>query len=377
MPLERLIEQTRVKRIVASMVGENRLPHALLFWGPPGVGKSAAAIELARWLNCEKGSVGPCGECPSCIKFRLLEHPHFSYQMPLPAKALVDSDSGELTEAGSATLAELLKEKGADPYRQVDYPGGQFLLIGQMRSLIRWATVRSFSEAPRLALIDRADKLREEAGNALLKLLEEPPSDFILILTAETPEDILPTLRSRCHLIEFERFRREAVESELKKRGLEDGEEAVRIAHLSHGNLALALEFQQDPELTRRLHSLAIDIVRHALSKNPLELESLAETFSRKPLSEQLLVLEVISAWLRDAALIKTLGTGGSAGVIHFDRVDLLDKFVHNCPNADFVSAVEKVEEARRNLEGNAMAPLTLLVMARKLYRAVYQKKSV
>lgn len=375
MPLERLIEQSRAKRIITSMVRENRLPHALLFWGPPGIGKSAAAIELACWLNCENGQEEPCGICPSCVKFQTLEHPHFSYQMPLPAKALVDSDSGELTEAGSATLAELLKAKGGDPYKPAEYPGGQYLLIGQIRSLIQWATKRSFSDKPRLALIDRADKLREEAGNALLKLLEEPPQDFILVLTAETPEDIMPTLRSRCHLVEFERFRRETIARELKKRGLDDEQDAIRIAHLCSGNLAKALDFQQEPETALHLHSLAIDIVRHALGKNPLDLDPLLETWSRKALNEQLLILDIIAAWLRDAALVKILGSEGSSKVIHFDRVDLLEKFVHNCPAADFITAVQQVEQARRSLEGNAIAPLTLLVMSRKLYMSIYQKQ--
>ncbi len=180
MPLERIIEQSRARVLIERMVCENRLPHALLFWGPSGVGKSAAALELARWLNCRKALQGPCGECPSCRQFRTLEHPHLTYLLPVPASALTDSEGGELSEKGSLQMAEILQAKGEDPYCTSVYPGGQTLLIGQIRGLLQWAAKRSFEDTPRLALIERADRLREEAANALLKLLEEPPPNFIL-----------------------------------------------------------------------------------------------------------------------------------------------------------------------------------------------------
>ena len=377
MPLERLIEQPRARRVIECMVRENRLPHALLFWGPQGVGKSAAAIELARWLNCDRELEGPCGACDSCIRFRALEHPHFSYQMPLPGKALVDSEGGELTQAGAALLADILKAKGEDPYRPADFPGGQFILIGQIRFLVQWASKRAFIDKPRLALIDGADRLREEAGNALLKLLEEPPANFILVLTAETPEDLLPTLQSRCHSVEFDRLRPEVIERELRARGFDEERSIRRIAHLCGGNFTRALEFVAQPERATQLHNLAINLVRHALSKSPLELDHLLETWVKLGPTDQRLTLEIIATWMRDAAVIQAIEGTGEAEVINVDHRDLLKKFVANCPRADFTSATEQVEEARRNLEGNALPPLTLLSLARHLYCDIYQHKPV
>ncbi len=375
MPLKRLIGQSRARRIIESMIEGDRIPHALLFWGPAGVGKSAAAIEIARRLNCENTVEAPCDTCESCIKYQSLQHPHFSYQIPIPGKLVTNSDTGELSEAGANELAKVLTSKGNDPYISAEIAGGQFILIGQIRSLINWASLRSFSEKHRIALIEHADRLKEEAGNALLKLLEEPPPNFILILTAVTPEDLLPTLVSRCHLIEFERLGIDVIEQELQRRGVAGPEEISRIAHLSGGNLSRALEYAQNPEATKKLHEFGINVVRHSLGKNPLEINSLLEQWVGFDASDRLLILEIIASWLRDAAVIKELGDAGIPRLIHSEQVALLKKFVSNCPKADYIASAKAADEARWQLHSNTLPQLVFLVLARRLYRTIYQRQ--
>ena len=377
MSLNRLISQPRARSLIERMVLENRLPHALLFWGPAGSGKSVAAIELARWLNCRRGLDGPCDICASCVQFRTLEHAHFSYLLPVPGKALVDSEEGELTAEGAVQIAEILKRKGQEPYSLAEYPGGQNILIGQIRALLQWASKRAFDHLPQLALIDHAHRLREEAANALLKLLEEPPPNFILLLTAPAQEDILPTLRSRCQAVEFDRLKAETVEQTLRQKAGLDEASSSRVARLCGGNLSRALEFAAKPQEAEQLYELAINIVRYSLGRNPLEFNPLLESWSQRGYEDQLLVLEIISAWLRDAAILQSLGDAAQPKIIHQDRLDLLHKFVANCPRADFAEATFRVDEARRYLEGRALAPLTLISLARDLYRAIYQKQPV
>ncbi|MBU1652854.1 AAA family ATPase [bacterium] len=377
MPLNRILEQPRARRILESMVTGERLPHALLFWGPPGVGKSASAIELARWLNCHQELEGPCGQCESCVKMATLEHPHFSYQMPLPRKALADADTGELSQSGAEELSEILRAKGADLYASAKFTAAQFILIGQIRSLIRWANVKSFSQKPRIALIDHADALKEEAGNALLKLLEEPPPEFILILTAETPEDVLPTLLSRCQPVEFDRLSDSIIDNELEKRGIQDVDTRKRLAHLSSGNLTRAIDFASKPETMEELMALGIDIVRHSLGKNPLQLNPHLESWNALTADQRTLVLEIITAWLRDAALLSAWGETSLPRLIHTDRIELLRKFVTNCPRADFTEAARQIETARFNIERNVLPPLVFTNLARNIYRTIYATEPV
>jgi len=377
MPLARLIHQPRAGALIERMVQEQRLSHALLFWGPAGSGKSVAAIELARWLNCRKGQSGPCNQCDSCLLFATLEHPHLTYVMPLPGKAMMDSDSGELTEEGAETVASLLRRKGAEPYRACEYRGAQNILIGQIRSLLQWAGKRSFSDLPQLALIDHADRLREEAANALLKLLEEPPPNFLLVLTSEAQEDILPTLRSRCQAVEFERLPVSAVAQALQAWVGLDQPQSENIARLSGGNLSRALAFADNPQQVSEFYDLAINLVRYSLGKNPLEFHAIIERWAQLELNGQLLILEFVMTWLRDAALLQGAGEAAGSRLVFRDREELLRKFVANCPEADFNGAVLRVEDARRQLLGKVLAPLVIVALARDLYRAIYGKSPV
>jgi DNA polymerase-3 subunit delta' len=374
MPLKRVVAQQRARMLIERMVQENRLPHALLFWGPAGTGKSVAAIELARWLNCRTGIAGPCDVCDSCKQFRLLEHPHLLYLLPLPGRALADAESGELTDAGAAELTEILRRKGELLYCSTDFPGGQNILIGQIRALLQWAGMKSFENYPRIALIEKADQLREEAANALLKLLEEPPQDFVLILTAQAQEDVLPTLRSRCQAVEFEPLRTETIENFLRALGSLEEAEIMRIAQLSSGNLSRALQFATQAAETTRLYDFAINVVRHSLGRNPLDFDPLLETWNRLDGGSQQLVLEIIASWLRDAAFIQQCGKEAYPRVIHRERLEWLEKFVANCRQADFLQAVSCVEDTRKKLQRNVLAPMALLTLSRDLYRAIYQR---
>jgi DNA polymerase-3 subunit delta' len=377
MPLQNIIEQDKTRRLIERMVTEERLPHALLFWGPSGVGKSATAIELARWLSCDEFPAGPCGECRSCLQFRTLEHPHFRWIFPLPRSAFRNPESGDLSDKGTEEVAEVMKRKGNDPYVPVDIAGAQFILIGQIRALIQWATIKTFTGKPRLALVEKADKLKEEAGNALLKLLEEPPPDFFLVLTVETPEDILDTLRSRCHSVEFDRLSSSVIAVELQKRGSEDSEQTRHIARFCGGSLGRALEVAGDLKRANQMQDLAIEIVRHSLTKDPTKLDEYLDEWQTYSHRERMLVLDIVAAWLRDAAVIQALGKDGESRVIHSQRLDLLNKFVQNCPQADFIKAVSYVEKARRLLESNMLPALTLVMLARNLYASVYRRRPI
>ena len=255
--------------------------------------------------------------------------------------------------------------------------GAQNILIGQVRSLLQRAAKRSFNDLPQLALIDHAERLREEAANALLKLLEEPPPNFLLVLTSEAQEDILPTLRSRCQAVEFERLPASAVAQALQDWSGLDRPQSENIARLSGGNLSRALAFADNPQRASEFHDLAINLVRHSLGKNPLEFHAIIEQWAQLELNDQLLILEIVMTWLRDAALLQGVGDAAEARLIFHDRGELLRKFVANCPAADFNAAVLRVEDARRQLLSKVLAPLVIIALARDLYRTIYGKSPI
>jgi len=165
----------------------NRLPHALLVHGAPGVGKLALAERMTQLLLCEHADPArrPCGECEGCRWLRAGNHPDFRRVEPEAlAKQPLEAE-GE--EGGSEP----------SPARRTRQPSLQ-IKIEQVRGLADFLNLRSHRGQLRIALIHPAEDMNESAANALLKGLEEPPSGAIFILVSHRPARLPATIRSRC-----------------------------------------------------------------------------------------------------------------------------------------------------------------------------------
>lgn len=159
-----LLGQDRAKEIIARALTRQRVPHAYLFRGPDGVGKKLFARGLAAAINCRdrRGAVA-CGQCISCKKLISGNHP--DYQVIEP-------------------------EKGA-------------IKIDQVRKVCRELSYPPYESSTRVVVLEDVHTMRREASNSLLKTLEEPPENNLLILTAESSTEVLSTITSRCQVIPF------------------------------------------------------------------------------------------------------------------------------------------------------------------------------
>ncbi len=200
-----LLGQDKAKRLLRRSLTAARIPHAYIFKGPEGVGKKLFARGVAAALNCrDVNVVGACGVCSSCKKFRTLSHPDFMVIKP---------------------------EKGV-------------IKIDQIRRLTRDLSYPPYESALRVVVIEDVQTMRREAANSLLKTLEEPPENNLLILTAEASQEILPTLTSRCQVIPFSQLSIDDTTTILVSHGM-DRETAVLLARLAEGSPGKALLFQK------------------------------------------------------------------------------------------------------------------------------------
>ncbi|MCP2520192.1 DNA polymerase III subunit delta' [Candidatus Aminicenantes bacterium AC-335-A11] len=258
----------RVKKILQAFIEKERLPHALIFAGPEGSGKKLMALGLAKALNCEKSKIEPCNECSQCNSIDNENHPD----------VIIIS------------------------------PEGQFIKIDQMRFLIQTAYLKPMVGYYRVYIIDQAEKLNEEASNAILKILEEPPSFTIIILITNNPSFLLPTIRSRCQIIPFSSIKREEIESILRENGY-DEEKARLISLLAEGNLEKALSF--DWEVVFEKKQKAFEIFKNLIKKENifqtykrLERESYSSGFKEEFRD----FLELMISFCRDIILLKEGG---------------------------------------------------------------------
>jgi DNA polymerase-3 subunit delta' len=197
-------------RVVAELrraASHGRLPHALLFVGPDGVGKRLAATRLAMALLCDRhdeADLEACGTCFSCKQIVAGSHPD----------VLMVAKPEEKHELPIDAIRKLVADLGLRPSRG----------------------------SRRVAIVDDADDLSPEAANSFLKTLEEPPSGAVLILVGTSPDLQLDTIRSRCRVVRFDPLPASELAAVLLDRGLiADRAEADRLAALGEGSVGRAL----------------------------------------------------------------------------------------------------------------------------------------
>jgi DNA polymerase-3 subunit delta' len=217
-------------RIVASLrqsLGQGRLPHALLFIGPEGIGKRSLARKLAQGLLCETRpatELDPCETCPGCLQVEAGTHPDF-------VEVARPEDKHELP---ISVIRDLCNQFGLKPAR-----------------------------GPRkVALVDDADDLNDEAANAFLKTLEEPPPGAVLILIGTSAELQLETVVSRCQVVRFDPLSEADIAWLLLEQGVTpDPTEAARLAALGEGSVRRAIGLA-DAELERFRRNLIDELAR-------------------------------------------------------------------------------------------------------------------
>jgi len=229
---ESIIDQDRPIRILTTFLQNGTIPHALLFTGIEGVGKESAAIAFAMACNCVEDNSGrgntrttkghdtatrqvttnPCGNCKSCRKIEAANHP------------------------------DIIRLK----------PSGTFIKIDQIRALCQTLAMKPYEASMRVVIISDAQAMNPAAGNALLKVLEEPPVGTILILLATHTSDLLPTIVSRCRPIRFKPISRKNLESVLVGRHGFDPADAMIITTMAGGSLTRALRMHETNWINRR-----------------------------------------------------------------------------------------------------------------------------
>jgi len=242
------------ERIVAALRGalrSGRVPHALLFTGPRGVGKFTLARMFAQAANCERGSDDFCGECSTCLRIAQL-----AGLQKLIEQGLVER--GESADAATVERMPLILQTQPDVWALVPDPvrlkspvARPVLRIGQLRAVQRAAYFQPMGRR-RVFILDGAETMRSDVSNVFLKVLEEPPGSATLILTAPSPYSLLPTIVSRCMQFHFAPLALPEVESILRAHSDRKPSEAKLAAQLSEGSPGMALELDVEKASSKR-----------------------------------------------------------------------------------------------------------------------------
>ncbi len=236
MGFDAFIGNVRAVSSVREIVATGRVPHALLFAGPEGVGKKTLAVMLAKALNCQRLRDDFCGECVPCRRAdEMLE----ATRRDLAARREL-KDSAKRTEGFIYFDVQLIE------------PLTRFILIEQIRQLRNVAYAHPFEFSRRVLIIDQAQAVHWQAVDLLLKLLEEAPETTTLVLVCPNRYELRPTLRSRCRLIQLVAVDESTIMKVLTDDAAFPQSRRALIARLAAGSVARAKAFDLEAFQQRR-----------------------------------------------------------------------------------------------------------------------------
>jgi DNA polymerase-3 subunit delta' len=325
---ESLVGQNPAKRLLSRMVDKDRVAHALLFTGIDGIGKQTVAKALAMALNCRKlAGVQACKKCPSCRKMLSDNHPDL-----------------------------IIVE-----------PSGTFIKIDQVRNLRKRLMFAPVQGGRRMVVVNDSHAMNAEASNAMLKMLEEPPDNTHIVLTAPQTSDLLPTIVSRCQHIAFEPLSFETIAQVLRENQDIDAESARAIAILAKGSLGKALSTETQRWMTWRkeLHE-RINGIGNASRETLFGFaETLARDKDRLPDA-----LDVIIVWFRDLMMAKF----HPDKILNQDCSEVIQRKAREYTVDDLLAKIMTVSDTQRAISRNANRRLALEVMMMQLTAACGDK---
>jgi DNA polymerase-3 subunit delta' len=320
MTFDQILGHERQKEILSRALANGRIAHAYLFSGPEGIGKRLMAMALARAIVCleQRG----CGHCLACRKIDHQNHPDL----------------------------HLLE------------PDGNSIKIDQVRSFQRELNFKPLEAPRKICMIERADAMTVGAANALLKTLEEPRGDTLLILLSAQPNRLLETIRSRCQPLPFTRHPNSRIQAELEKQlGIESTESHV-LAALSEGSFKKAfgkdreLYLEQRRELLKTLTGLSSGSILPILD------------FADKLAADKTIlpdILEIFQAFYRD--VLMTLQGRSDEELVNLDLKDKIYRVSGRESVTTTLAKLDALIEVRRQLDRNVNRQLAMEVLLLKL----------
>ncbi len=327
---EQLAGNDEVKARLRRLLATGRVPNALLFAGPEGIGKQALAFELARAFVCTAPvDHEGCGDCSACRRVD-------TFAIPEP------------TEKNKDDFKRVFFGEHADVGKVVSYKRN--ILVDAIRELEKAANFRPYESAARVFVIDNAERMTEEASNALLKTLEEPPSTSFIILVTSRPDSLLTTIRSRCQTIRFCPLTPKEIEEFLLDCG-RSGDDARLASRAAGGSLGLALSLDLKDFRERRDMLLAVlesAALRGDLANMLRAAEQLNDAKNKDRFEDSLAILESL---IRDAWLLANRAAPNM--LTHIDLTERLSPIASASPAARFARWLEEIDLLRQNLAVN------------------------
>lgn len=377
MLFKEVIGQHTVKERLIRSVQENRISHAQLFCGPEGSGNLALALAYAQYINCiHRREDDNCGECTSCKKMNRLIHPdlHFSYPTAATKKIEKPRSVDFISEWRDAVMENpYLNLNEWYEYIGIENKQG-YMSVEESSDIIQKLSLKTFESDYKILIIWMPEKMRTDASNKLLKILEEPPDKTLFILVAESAENLLSTVLSRTLLVKINKISDEEIKTALIEKFNPEEKQLAALIRLADGNFNLARQLANAEEQNMQYENKFITWMRHCTDPKkylPLLLEWIDEMVKwKREKQKSFLVFSLDTA--RECLVMNY----GDKKMTRFDgqffpELKKFSPFI-NLSNAD--SFFNEINKAYLHIERNANPRILFLDLSFKIHALLQMK---
>lgn len=378
--------QDEAHALLRLAVARGRLPHAVLFHGTKGVGKTSTAFALAQFLNCDAPTeADSCGTCPSCRKIDRLQHPDLHWIFPMSGSLRGEARSKHIRATIDARLAAGIHALTYKESAAIAIGRSEDLRDGSVGELRIQAGITPVEARVKVFVVSEAERMTAEAANSLLKVLEEPPPNNLIVLTAQRPSALLTTIVSRCQSVRFRDLREDEVAEMLIERvrlavSGPDGKplkpppppvpldpaHAPLLAALSRGSVSLAAALLEEDSDVVGQRDRAVAFLNFP-DGDPRLHDAVDEIARMENRSAVVRLLDFGLLWLGD---LLRAATGSDVPLANRDRADEVRRQAAALTVDEIRRRARLIEEARRAMEGNVYMRLVLYGLVEGLHRA-------
>lgn len=363
-----IIGQEEVKQHLMRLLMENKLPHAIMLSGPRGAGKLPLALAFAQTLLCQHPTDdGACGSCSDCQMTSLWAHPDLHFSFPVFKGKSTDHPVSEdflpqwreqISRCPYFDTEEWLEDIGAENQQIVIY-------VQESDNLQKKLALKSSQGGRKVVVIWLPERMNEQTGNKLLKLIEEPPVGTYFLLVSQEPDMVLGTIQSRVQRINVPALPEEDISKALQERHSMPEEDANLLAHIAQGSYTEALKRMQNDSEQQQFFDLFVQLMRHSYARRIKDIHQWSLVVSELGRERQKRMLEYFQQQLRENFIYN----------FHKPQINFLGREEENFSTRfapfinqhNVVGIMAELSDAQRDISQNVSARMVFFDLALKM----------
>lgn len=363
-----IIGQEEVKQHLMRLLAGNKLPHAIMFCGPEGAGKLPLALAYAQMLLCgHPTGDGACGCCSDCRMSALWAHPDLHFSFPVcKAKSSDHPVSDDFLPQWREQIDRSPYFGTEDWFEDISAENQQITIyVQESDSLQKKLALKSSQGGRKVVVIWLPERMNEQTGNKLLKLIEEPPTHTHFLLVSEEPDLVLGTIQSRVQRINVPALSEEVICNALMERHSMQEADARLLAHIAQGSYTEAMKRIERDSEQKTFFDLFVQLMRHSYARRIKEMHQWSLSVSELGRERQKRMLEYFQGQLRENYIYN----------FHQPQINFLGREEENfstrfapfITERNVIGIMDVLSDAQRDITQNVSARMVFFDLALKM----------